>query len=572
MIPRFRIAVLFALCFAILLSGCALLEKQRLPFSAQDEATRWANSIAGLSGMEQGLRAQAVLKNPASSPALKNRALSIAASRPGNQGYASRKELSSLYGAATAEQRAGWETMYWRDLDGMDSDSLKKVALAVSSKQETVFPWNLVKLKAALRSLLPDSSAVIARLSNPLLYAAPAALGIAAPPQGLQATSVAIVVPQTGSAAAIGKQLAEGALAAADALRMTGKAVDVRIIDSGLPNWQQAVQSLPAQFTMVGGPLLPSRYTELKAAARGRAVFSFTSSLPAGEEGVHAWRFFASQEDQIDAVLDAAENLGISSFGIFSPEDSWSRRMSGLFMQKATARGFAVTSGSYTAGKMSAWSKEAGTFVKTQVGAQRGSIPEATADFRAIFLPDSWKNMAMIVSCLHYNGAQDRLMLGTSLWEQNLGPNSHSNAAAFALTIFPGVWDSHSTTAGAEAFKHAIAARNAIANDWSSLGFDFVSMAAALNLQPGWNALNVNRALNSRPNVEWAGAPIFWDESGKASRRLLLFQPAATGHIPADMQTLKERLKESSISAQEAPAAQQQPVNFEQLIHSMSKD
>ena len=96
--------------------------------------------------------------------------------------------------------------------------------------------------------------------------------------------------------------------------------------------------------------------------------------------------------------------------------------MGGLFMQEAAARGYSVTSGSYTAGKMNAWPKEAGAFVKTQVGSQRGSIPVATADFQAIFLPDSWKNMDMLVSSLHYSGAQNRLMMGTSIWEQSLGP------------------------------------------------------------------------------------------------------------------------------------------------------
>lgn len=574
MIPRFRLALLLALCFALLSSGCALLEKQRLPFQAQDEATRWVNSIAGLSGMEQGLRAEAVLKNPASSPALKSRALSIAASRPGRQGFSARRELASLYAAASPEQRATWETLYWTDLDGMDGDSLKKLASQVSSEQEARFPWNLVMLKAARRNLLPESAAVIARLSNPMMYAAPSMLGIAPLPPGQKTVSVALVIPQTGSASALGKQVAEGALAAADSLRFAGKTVDLRIIDSGKTGWQQAVQSLPAQFTVVGGPLLPGRYNALKAAAAGRAVFSFTASLPAGEEGVHAWRFFASQEDQIDALLDAAEKLGISSFGIFSPGDSYSRRMSGLFMQKATSRGLAVTSGSYTAGKMSAWTKEAGTFVKTQVGAQRGSIPVATADFRAIFLPDSWKNMDMLVSSLHYNGAQDRLMMGTSLWEQSLGQTSHSNAATFALTIFPGVWDYRSATPGATAFKNAMAARDARADDWSALGFDFVSMAADLNLQPGWSAQSVNRALASKPDMDWAGAPIFWDGSGKASRRLFLFQPAATGHVPADLQALKERLESGDLSAPapETPAAPQRPVSFDQLVNSLSKD
>ncbi len=576
--PRFRIVLLLVLCLTLLSSGCSLLEKQKLPFQRQDEVTLWYNSIAGMSGVEQGLKAEAVWKNPSSSQALKMRALSIAASRPGRQGYPARKELASLYASATAEQRATWETMYWRDLDAMDSDTLRKLAANISSEQERSFPWNLVMLKAARRGLVSDASAVLSRLSSPLLYAAPTALGLdAAPSVSTSSTiSVALVIPQTGSASALGRQVAAGAQAAVDDLRLSGKNVDLRIIDSGLTGWQQAVKSLPPQFTVVGGPLIPGRYKAVRDAASGRALFSFTASLPSGEEGVKAWRFFASPEDQIKALLDAASSLGINSFGVFSPGDAYSKRMSGLFMQDASARGCTVTSGSYTAGKMNAWPKEAGAFVKTQVGAQRGSIPVATADFQAIFLPDSWKNMDMLVSSLHYSGAQNRLMMGTSIWEQSLGPNSRNNAATFALTIFPGVWNDRLSGSGVTAFRNAMAAKGQRTDDWSALGFDFIRMAAALNLQPGWTSSQLNRALASGPDVDWAAAPMRWDASGKASRQLFLFQPAATGHVPADISRIRERLESGDLSASEpeVPAAsgQQRPVSFDQLVNSITKE
>lgn len=574
MLPRFRIVLLLTLCLAMLASGCSMLEKQRLPYQKQDEATLWVNSIAGLSGTEQGRLAEAMWKNPSSSQLLRSRAVSIAASRPGKQGYAARKELSTLYAQASADQRATWETMYWTDLDAMDSDTLRKLAADISAEQERNFPWNLVMLKAARRGLVNDASSVLARLSNPLLYAAPAMLGLGAAPAVSDTVYVALVVPQTGSASALGRQVAAGATAAADDLRISGKKVELTIIDSGLPGWQQKVQTLPPQFVTVGGPLIPGRYKDVKNAASGRALFAFLSSLPSGEEGTQAWRFFASPEDQIRTLLDTASELGISSFGVFSPNDSYSKRMSGLFMQEATARGFAVTSGSYTAGQMNAWPKEAGAFVKTKVGAQRGSIPVATADFQAIFLPDSWKNMDMLVSSLHYSGAQNRLMMGTSIWEQSLGPGSRNNAATFALTIFPGVWNDDLTGPGISAFRSVMGSRNEHADDWSALGFDFVRMAAELNLQPGWTPAELNRALASGPRLSWAGAPIRWDASGKASRQLFVFQPAATGYIPADISRLKERLAtgDLTVTEPETPAATQRPLSFDQLVNSITQN
>lgn len=574
MISRFRLALLAALCLAILSSGCALLEKQRLPFQGRDEVTVWVNGLSGLSPLEQGRLAEAMSKNASASQAMRSRALSIAAGRPGPQGPSARNELARLYQAATAQQRGAWESMYFADLDGMDNESLKKLATSVSQDKAMRFPWNLVMLKAARRNLLPDSAAMLSRFSSPLLYAAPTALGLAAAPASGETTFVALVVPQTGSASALGRQVVAGAQAAVDALRVSGKKVELSVIDSGQSNWQQRLQSLPPQFVTVGGPLIPGRYQAVRDAAAGRALFSFTASLPSGEEGVKAWRFFTSAEDQVRALLDASASLGISSFGIFSPNDSYSKRMSGLFMQEATARGYAVTSGTYTAGTMNAWPKEAGQFVKMRVGSQRGSIPVAMADFRAIFLPDSWKNMDMLVSSLHYSGAQDRLMLGTSLWEQSLGPTSRNNAATFGLTIFPGAWDATSTSKGAVTFKSAIAAKNERADDWSALGFDFVNLAAALNLQPGWDAQSLNRALASGPDMDFASAPMSWDRAGKAERKLFLFQPSSVGHVPADFSLLKERMESGNLdSAPQAPAAPQKPVSFDELINSItSKD
>ena len=574
MMPRFRLVLLAALCLALLSSGCALLEKQRLPSQGRDEVSLWVSGLSHLTPLEQGRLAEAMSKNASASPAMRSRALSLAAARPGPQGASAREELARVYAAATVEQRGAWESMYFFDLDGMDNKSLKALASSVSADQETRFPWNLVMLKAARRNLLPDSAAVLSRFSSPLLYAAPAALGLAAAPVAGETVFVALVVPQTGSASALGRQVAAGAQAAVDDMRLSGKKVELTVIDSGAAGWQQKLQSLPPQFVTVGGPLIPGRYAAARDAAAGRALFTFTASLPSGEEGVKAWRFFTSAEDQVRALLDASSTLDISSFGIFSPNDAYSKRMSGLFMQEASARGYAVTSGTYTAGKMNAWPKEAGQFVKMRIGSQRGSIPVATADFQAIFLPDSWKNMDMLVSSLHYSGAQDRVMMGTSLWEQSLGPASRNNAATFALTIFPGAWDDKLSSQGATAFKNALAAKDVRTDDWSALGFDFVRMAAALNLQPGWNAQSLNRTLASGPYRDFASAPVIWNRDGKAERKLFLLQPASVGHVPADLSLMKERMKTGDLeAAPQQTAAPQKSVSFDELINSItSKD
>ena len=549
---RFRFFPILLICFALFLSGCSALEKQKLPLQMQNEVTLWMNSIAGLDGVEQGRRADALRKSPTASLALRDKALSVAGSRPGSQGFRARTDLAQAYAAGTPLQKGAWESLYWGDLDGMDDASLRTLASKVSPEQEKRFPWNLVMLKAARKGLAPDSNAALKRLSVPSLYAAPESLGFSIVRQDPNApVSVALVLPQNGAHSAVGRQIAAGALAASEALQAKGRKVDLRIIDTSEAGWEQQLKSLPSSFATIGGPLLPAQLPTVKQAAEGRAVFAFTNSLPAGEEGVRTWRFFSSPADQMKALLDGAEAMGVTTFGIFSSGSKYSEHMSAAFEKEALARGFTVEHASYTAGDMSLWSKETSDFLKTTIGEQRGSIPMSEAEFRGIFLADSWKNMEMLVSTLQYNGAHSKLFLGTSIWEQSLGPASRNNAATFSLTMFPASWNAVSPAAGTSAFKLAMATSTAKQDDWSALGFDFVQAAAALGLDASWNATMLNERLSAPLEVEWAAAPMAWDASGVASRKLFLLSPAANGSIPAELETMKKRL----ISREEAAQA-----------------
>ncbi len=548
---RFRLFSVLLVCIALFLSGCSALEKQRLPQQMQDEVSLWMNSIASLSPVEQGSRADALRKNPAASLALRDKALSVAASRPGPQGFRARTDLANTYAAGIPLQKKAWEMLYWGDLDGMDDNSLRTLASKVSPEQEKRFPWTLVMLKAARRGLAPDNSDALRRLSVPSLYAAPEILGFGTVrPDTSAPVSIALALPQNGPASALGRQVAAGALAAADALKAKGRTVDVRIIDTADPLWQQQISSLPAEFAIIGGPLLPSQYAALKQAAHGRAIFSFTHALPEGEEGVQAWRFFANPADQVKALLDGAGAMGITSFGIFTNGERYGNHMSAAFEKEALARGFTVERGTYTAGDMSAWPKETAAFLKTEIGEQRGSIPMSMAEFKGIFLADSWKNMEMLIATLQYNGAHSKVMLGTSLWEQSLGPSSRSNPATFGLTMFPASWNAASSADGPSAFKLAMTTQNAKQDDWSALGYDFVQTAAAISLGADWNPAMVNARLSAGPDVAWASAPMSWDASGKASRKLFLLRPAAVGSVPADISAMRERLLSTEEAAQ----------------------
>lgn len=533
-------------CFA--LAGCSVLKislsgssDATLGYSPEEEAMvkTWLQSLVGRTPAQQGQEAAAVWRDASANRALRERASYLAAARPGKFAEQARQELSRVYAGADIRRRTAMERVYLADLRTADNKTLAAAGKAVPRMQETSFPWSLLLWEAAQRKLLSDNAGMLAKLSAPGVFADPAALGIGAAPVLTRpgAGRVALLLPLSGTASALGKQVQTGAQAAAQELEAAGTKMDLVIIDTNQPDWLVRYAALPADCVTVGGPMLPAPYSALKAQGfGGRAVFAFLSQLPdPADEGRTAWRFFTSHEDQISAVLGfAANDLGIHSFGVFAPNDSYGERMSALFTSAAGRQGFAVRSATYPLGDVKSWTKLTGEFVQA-VSVARGKIPRAKAEFGAVFLPDSWSNMDMIISMLRYHGAYNRVMLGTVLWEQGLKSGHALDSETFGLSVFPGVWDEESESAAATAFRAAMSRRGGKTGDWSVLGYDFVRFAAALGLRDSIkDGSALNAALAAGQNMEWAGAPVVWDALGLAHRQLLLFQPARQGMIPVN--------------------------------------
>lgn len=537
-----------ALLCCLLAAGCAQMLS---PFSPQDRSadqTRtdaWVQSLTGLTPLEQARRAEQVWRDEANPPALRERAAFLLSTRPSSQSAAAQQALAERYAKAAPSERAGMERMLMADLLTADDGTLRLLGSGAPQGRETVFPWSLTVWQAAKRGLLVDNAGALQRLSAPGVFADPSVVGLASPGGATPAPRsgcVALALPQSGPFAAISRQIGDGAAVAAQTLAERGAPMDVRIIDSSLPDWLDQLAGLPPQCVVVGGPLRADAYTALRTRPLpGRALFAFLPQLPnPAEEGSGVWRFFTSPQDQIDAVLNvAAGDLGVMSFGALVPDDAFGRRMSDLFLQAASRRGLPVTTAAYPPDDMKSWTRLTGTFVEA-VAPAKGKIPQSRATFEAIFLPDSWKNMDMLISALHYNGAHKKIMLGSALWEQSLASARGLNPATFGLTIFPGVWNAQAATPAATALRGGMAARQSQAGDWAVLGYDFVQLAAGLGLDsPQWTPAALNARLASGPVADWAGAPMLWDGMGRASRRLQLFQPGRNGMVPLDLEAFR---------------------------------
>ena len=488
-----RPALAAVLLCCLLAAGCPNLPRPTAydasGTSAQQAQTdAWVRSLTGLTPMEQARQAELVWRDASQPEYLRDRAAYILSTRPSSQAFAAQQALAQAYAAAAPDRRAAMERLLMADLLTADNASLRLLGGGAPAAQEKTFPWSLTVWQAATRGLLADNAGALERLSAPGVFADPSVVGLggtAVSGGAMPASGCAVLaLPLTGSFSAIGKQVAGGATVAAQTLDARGVRIDLRIIDSEAPDWLDQLAALPPVCVVVGGPLRADAYTAERARnLNGRVLFAFLPQLPdPADEGAAVWRFFTSPQDQIDAVLQVAvDELGVTSFGALTPDDAFGSRMSDLFLQAASRRGLPVSTATYPLNDMKAWTRLTGSFVDA-VTPGKGKIPQSRAAFDAIFLPDSWKNMDMLISTLHYNGAHKKIMLGSALWEQSLASARGVNPATFGLTIFPGVWNARAENPAAASLRAGMAARNATADDWAVLGYDFVQLAAGLGL------------------------------------------------------------------------------------------
>ena len=198
--------------------------------------------------------------------------------------------------------------------------------------------------------------------------------------------------------------------------------------------------------------------------------------------------------------------------------------MTGLLDQKLTGMGITLHSASYTPGQSSTWAARP---PRSSIRPPQENItaPIPQTQFEALFLPDSWKNMNLLTTSLMYNGEDRLVLLGTTLWEQGLDGKTVAEPDRYALAVFPAAWDA----------TQAPAALRAPGTDfWVALGYDFVRFAVRMAFDSRPPAATVN-AQAANMKIQWAMAPLSWDEKGIAHQKLHLFQPGANGMEPLDL-------------------------------------
>lgn len=350
--------------------------------------------------------------------------------------------------------------------------------------------------------------------------------------------AVAMVLPLSGPYGAIGGKILNGARAARSALAGAGVGVELHEIDCTAQDWLQKLSALPPNVSLVGGPLTPDAMEALAKTDqfRKRAFFSFMQNLGKVAEGQTAWRFFSSPTDQMRALLQAAkDDFSIHRVGVLYPDEQFGARVAQLFEEEARRLGVTVSAkSSYPPDDPLRWDSIVASFL--------GGKPGAAPDFDAVFLPDAWAKIEMLLPFFYLQQNEQLLVMGSTLWGQTYTKEAHIPAHMFRLAVFPGVWHPSRDASGMTELRRFGKPSQEDPSVWDIIGFDFLRFAAHVGpLQQGWTPSQVNERIRLAQSMPWNMAPIVWDATGHAQQNMLLYTPGDKNIELADLFRLKQR-------------------------------
>jgi hypothetical protein len=539
-------------------TALSALEQWRIADPDADKSREWQEiwclALAGLSSWAAGERAESLYLDSGRSAYARGMAGIFLAVRQWENGQLGETPilLENMYAAAGEDSlRAMLEQRLALQLRAARPAAASLAAGTVTRENRSRFPYSIFLLDQLQRqSILPETRAealkALADLSLPLadpsLIQGPPPSAILLP-SSLKAASgpisgnaVVLALPLSGPLGNISAKITAGAEAALRDPAFSG--IPLAVIDTDQPDWIARVDALPPTVAVIGGPLQATAYAEARRQnlTSRRAFFAFMPSLEQGDEGRSAWRFFPSAEDQLDALLRFAQSLGIHGYAVLHPEEPYGKRMAALFQARVEALGGNIRSASYPPDNPTNWLRSVGNLLASN----QNPAHARGATFQAIFLPDTWKNMDLIVPNIFYYNETRQLLLGTSLWEQGIAGGGFVSPQYYTLAVFPGAWKAQPPRPETERLQAALlSAGKGAADFWNGLGHDFALFSAGLHIAAGTSPAGVNAVLSS-VDIAWTMAPLRWDASGRARQDLFLFSPVKGGFAPVDEAALSK--------------------------------
>lgn len=210
---------------------------------------------------------------------------------------------------------------------------------------------NVAAPPAETQEATPPSSATAPALPQNVMPVPVIPEQLAAP----DITRAALIIPLSGPAAAVGRDLADAAQMAL--FDFAVPKFELRIYDSG-GNAQAArnaaVRARAEGARLVLGPLFSDAVAGTSSVSRpaGIPVFAFSNDRLIAGDGVYAAGF--SPEAQIDRVVAFATRRGLSQFAALVPDDGFGSRMSAILSDVVARRGAGVAATAFYPGGVEA--------------------------------------------------------------------------------------------------------------------------------------------------------------------------------------------------------------------------
>jgi hypothetical protein len=367
--------------------------------------------------------------------------------------------------------------------------------------------------------------------------------------------AVALLSPLSGDYADIGWKIALGASVAQWQLELAGTDLDIYILNSGDADWMSRLESLPPECRLIGGPVSRDNWKDIldNTDLPGRTFFPFRSTLDPGREGRDGFRFFPGTQDQIRPLLELMQNtFGIHEYAVLHPNSAYGYRLLAGFEQ-ALEKGYGQigVSTKYDPRSPGTWKEVVARLLNVPGGAfgdDNASVP--APDFQAVFLPDTFAQVQMLIPEFFYFDQDHLFFLGPILWSQGLQDIAELDRKYFRLALMTTPWLPERSTSAAQQLRRGLEDMNEPPPDfWVALGYDFVRFAHRLEQSGAGNHnSNVSAALSSFQDFSWSMAPISWDDRGRARQELFVVQPAGNGVRAVIVDELKTRWEASRVN------------------------
>jgi len=281
--------------------------------------------------------------------------------------------------------------------------------------------------RSALESVSRDNGASLqlrAKAARFLKEIEKAAYGLNAA-QDLPA--IGVLLPLKGDYASFGEDALSGILLAANVFGTAGSEVEVIVKDVSDPaKTGAAVQELSSnsRVAAIVGPLLSSTVMDAARHAQTNRVPVITLSQREGvtDAGDYVFRNFLTAGDQAVALAGyASSQLGAKRYAILYPQTSYGVELARHFEAAVKARGgVVVRQAAYpqgTADFSESIKRLFGVQVKERMEGRR-KIREFNPSIKvdALFIPDSYEPIALIVPYLGYYNIKNVRLLGPSSW------------------------------------------------------------------------------------------------------------------------------------------------------------